>query len=186
MIPVDWSDSIVVLTNCESKGSGDCDWLHLKPSANHWAHVQRIILYSALFKHPWVPALFSRLIWASASVYDSSGATVLCYSDIPSFHSPVAFDSPTLNFHFSLYTQTIWISTLLCRALQFFTNSKPCMTQAFSTRFPRWKTIGLRYVFLYASLWICALVMKHACGLKTRALDVWEKVLQLTDRVSAL
>ena len=57
-------------------------------------------------------------------------------------------DSPTLNFHFSLYTQTTWISNLLFRAPQFSTSSKLFTKLAFSTRFPRSKTTGLRYVFV--------------------------------------
>ena len=109
------------------------------------------------------PALFFR--FERRRVYDSSRETVLCYSGIPSFHSPVAFDSPTLNFHFSLYTQTTWISNLLFRALQSFTSSKLFMKQAFSTRSPRSKMTGLRYVlFLYILVNLCLLI-QCACGL---------------------
>lgn len=73
MIPVDWSDSFVVLTNCQCWQSGDFDWLHLKPSANHHAHGEL-----GTFKHPWIPCIIFP-IWASASVWQQRRNSVVLF-----------------------------------------------------------------------------------------------------------
>ena len=68
-------------------------WLvDLRISANHNAHGELIILHSALAKHPWVPC-FIFCDWFErrrVCMTEAIVCCVLCYSDIPSSHSPVA------------------------------------------------------------------------------------------------
>lgn len=99
------------------------------------------------------PALFLRLIWASASVYDRSESVVLFWHSFVSLTRSIRFTDAQLSLLLS--SLATWICNLLFRALQSSTNFKLFTTQAFSIRFPRLKTIGHRYVCTWVLYWFC-------------------------------
>lgn len=172
MISIHWSDSIVVLADCECWKINDFDWFYFNSICQSSGTCRKDNFILGTLKHPWVPRIIFRVIWASASALDRSA--VLCYCDIPSFQSSVAVDLSTLNFQFSLTRKQH--GSPFCSSLRFYISRTPNRSRHWLfllASFAR-RRLGPGMFFVQQfSYQFVSWGLKHACGLSS---DGWSRL----------